>query len=168
MANKETRKTISPILGNKLNEIRKDKDLSQSKLAESVGAHPSIIGLYERAKRLPSTEMVRKLANALNYDENELLSLREDTIMETVMLLGDEAPKAMQNERNMIAHALDAHFVKKPSTPNSKSEDYEVKGLKKITVHFTIGVHGEIFVDGKEIKPDELGAYLQKISDSHN
>lgn len=158
MANKETRKTISSVLGDKIKELRLSKDLSQAKLAEAVNADQSIIGLYERAKRLPSTDMVRKLAKVLNYNVEELLTIREYTIMETVAMLGDEAPKAIRNERNMIAHAYKSY----KADDSIGNQDYEIH--EKATVKITIDKDGKISADGKEMTIDEFSAYLKELS----
>lgn len=47
--------------------------ITQGKLASSAGISPALIGRVERGERIPSARALRKLANALNFDESELL-----------------------------------------------------------------------------------------------
>lgn len=48
-------------------------DITQSKLASSAGISPTLIGRVERGKRFPSARTLHKLADALHFDESELL-----------------------------------------------------------------------------------------------
>jgi len=48
-------------------------DITQSKLASSAGISSTLIGRVERGKRSPSARTLRKLADALHFDESELL-----------------------------------------------------------------------------------------------
>ncbi len=48
-------------------------DITQSKLASSAGISSSLIGRVEKGERFPSARTLRKLADALHFDESELL-----------------------------------------------------------------------------------------------
>lgn len=102
---KENRKVISSILGNQIKSLRNSQNITISQLAEKIGLDKSTIGLYERARRLPSVSNVKKIAKFFGVEENSLLQLRERTIRDTVRLLGDETPSFIRNEVEMLQNA---------------------------------------------------------------
>ena len=55
-----------------LKKIRKEKKISQMKIAELCETSTSYIGEIEIGKKFPSVEMIEKLANALNIKACEL------------------------------------------------------------------------------------------------
>lgn len=59
--------------GERLTKLRKDKGLSQSKLANKVGINPSAIGAYEQGKMYPSIFNLCELASALNVTVGDLV-----------------------------------------------------------------------------------------------
>ena len=59
--------------GNKLFNIRKEKKLSQAKLASAVGVTRQTIYLWESNQSLPDVEKVSKLCKALDVDLSELV-----------------------------------------------------------------------------------------------
>ena len=61
-----------------LKKIRKEKNISQMKIAELCETSTSYIGEIEIGKKFPSIEMIEKLANALNIKACELFM--EDTL----------------------------------------------------------------------------------------
>ncbi len=52
-------------IGNKITELRKAKTLSQTDFAKSVGVSREMIGRYERGEVMPSIEVAKKIADAL-------------------------------------------------------------------------------------------------------
>lgn len=145
----EKRKTISPIIGNYLKELRISKNLKQNELGEELGITGTYVGYVENAKRLPSVEVVEKYAAFFNASLEDLLNLREMTIYETVELLGSDTPPAIKNERNMIAHAKRPDII----SEDNLGHQYlvEVKENKK---QHTVTEHGTLFFDGKIISPN--------------
>lgn len=100
------RKQLSLILANKLKELRVSRGwtLQQLSIEMDEFVTPQSLGLYERGMRMPSVEVVSKLASVFKIDENELTECRAHAILETCMLLGEDTPPAIRNERNMLVH----------------------------------------------------------------
>lgn len=65
--------------GQRLRELRKERDLSQKKLAELVEINFTYLSKIENERldfaQFPSEELICKLASALKCDEDELLIL---------------------------------------------------------------------------------------------
>ena len=57
----------------KLKQIRKERALSQEKLALMCGIDRTYIGRIENLKRNPSLEVLYKIANGLDMELSELL-----------------------------------------------------------------------------------------------
>lgn len=64
--------------GERLRQLRKQKNLTQKQLAELVGVTNSIISFYEVGDRMPSPEMIVKLAKALNVSTDYLLGMNKN------------------------------------------------------------------------------------------
>ena len=52
-------------IGNKITELRKLQNLSQTDFAKTVGVSREMIGRYERNEVMPSIEVAKKIADAL-------------------------------------------------------------------------------------------------------
>ena len=50
--------------GSRVRELRKEKNLTQSELAELIGLSPNFIGMVERGERNTSVDKIFKLAAA--------------------------------------------------------------------------------------------------------
>lgn len=168
--NKDKRKNLSPILGNELKRLRKNKDYTQLEVAANIGVSQVAIGHYEKGQRMPSTEVVKALAQFFKVSSEELLELRKMAIFETVMLLGDDAPLAIKNERNMIAHGYDPETrlhrydlinqgIVEPSVVR-ESDKSEANLILKLVIH----KDGSLTVDGQKMLPEDLPEYLKVIS----
>lgn len=59
--------------GNRVRELRKERNWSQEKLAENSGLHPNYIGMVERGERNPSLLNIVKIASTFELDLSELL-----------------------------------------------------------------------------------------------
>lgn len=68
MANSGARKLLSY----NLQRLRKDRGLSQEKLAEKADVSRQTIGLYENCSSFPTSDMLDKLANALEVSVADL------------------------------------------------------------------------------------------------
>ena len=68
------KKNILIKFGESVREIRKDKGLSQEKLAYKANLHRTYIGMIERAEKNITLINIEKIANALEVNINRLLN----------------------------------------------------------------------------------------------
>lgn len=61
--------------GNRLRQLRKDRNLTQQQLATLIGVKNSVISFYEVGERMPSPDALRKLALALHVTTDYLLGI---------------------------------------------------------------------------------------------
>ena len=61
-----TKSEILVHFGKKVQEMRKERHLSQEQLAERAGLHRTYIGMVERAEKNIILRSMEKIANALN------------------------------------------------------------------------------------------------------
>lgn len=64
--------------GERLRELRKQKNLTQKQLADLIGTKNSIISFYEVGDRLPSPEVIIKLASVLHVSADYLLGIEKE------------------------------------------------------------------------------------------
>ena len=65
-------KEVLKRFGNKIRELRKEKNLSQEELAEKANLHRTYIGMIERAEKNITLINIEKLAKALNINIKDL------------------------------------------------------------------------------------------------
>ena len=63
---------ISKIIGQRIRNYRTTAKLSQEKLAEISGCHPTYIGQIERGEKNATVESIEKIATALNVTLSRL------------------------------------------------------------------------------------------------
>jgi transcriptional regulator with XRE-family HTH domain len=66
------RPTISQAFGKRVRALRVEAGLSQEKLAEKAGMHPTYLSDIERGQRNPTLEVISRLAKALGVRIREL------------------------------------------------------------------------------------------------
>ena len=59
--------------GEKLRVLRKQHNLSQTELAESLSVQQSYVGKLERGERMPNVTMLRKVAELFNVSFDKLM-----------------------------------------------------------------------------------------------
>ena len=64
---------IAKIVGQRIRNNRTNKHLSQEKLAELCGCHPTYIGQLERGEKNATLESIEKIAIALDIPLSDLL-----------------------------------------------------------------------------------------------
>lgn len=94
----EHRKQFSTILADYLLLLRQNRKLSLADIASQTKMSSQAISLYERGKRFPSVEAMSRLASFYNVDEQAALKIRENAIIDTTRILGDDTPIAIKNE----------------------------------------------------------------------
>ena len=63
---------ISKFIGQRIRNYRTQQKLSQEKLAELSGCHPTYIGQAERGEKNATLESIEKIASALNIPLSRL------------------------------------------------------------------------------------------------
>ncbi len=63
---------IAKIIGQRIRNYRTQKGLSQERLAELAGCHPTYIGQLERGEKNATLESVEKIASAMDISLSEL------------------------------------------------------------------------------------------------
>ena len=85
--------------GEKLRQLRKEKNLTQKQLADLVGLKNSVVSFYEVGERVPSPEIIKKLAAVLHVSADYLLGLERT---ETVDLHGLD-----ENDKRLVRALVD-------------------------------------------------------------
>jgi len=80
---------LRALLAENIKKRRKSIEISQTVLAEKVGTSTHYIGQIEQCKKFPSSEMLERIAAALEMDSPELFSTQVFT---------DEAIKIVQDK----------------------------------------------------------------------
>ncbi len=60
--------------GENLQRARKEKNISQEKLAELIGVHRTYLSLVEKGQRNPSLRFIYRVSKALKTDSSKLLT----------------------------------------------------------------------------------------------
>lgn len=63
---------LAKIIGQRIRNYRNEKGLSQEKLAELAGCHPTYIGQVERGEKNATLESIDKIASAMNVPLSRL------------------------------------------------------------------------------------------------
>lgn len=63
---------ISKLIGQRIRNYRTQQKLSQERLAELSGCHPTYIGQVERGEKNATLESIEKIASALNIPLSQL------------------------------------------------------------------------------------------------
>lgn len=125
--------------GERLRELRKQRNLSQRELAALVGIDFTYLSKIEVGNMAPPSEaVIRKLARALGADEDELINLAGKVPKELKAVLG-ENPQAVEllrvlSERRLPEETYQqmlklAHKAEEDSTPPTAPPD-EKKGTQ--------------------------------------
>nr|MCR5491240.1 helix-turn-helix domain-containing protein [Bacilli bacterium] len=73
-------------IGNLITELRKEKKLTQSKLAEALGVTDKSVSKWENGKSLPDTKIMPRLCEILGISLEELLNGKLNPITESPVL----------------------------------------------------------------------------------
>ena len=87
--------------GVRLKALRKEKRLTQKQLASMIGVQHSVISFYEVGDRIPSVEIIIKLAAVLHVSSDYLLGIeKKDTI--DISGLSEEEKRLIRSMVNNI------------------------------------------------------------------
>ena len=75
-------RSIEKFFGQVLQQLRKERGLSQEELGFESGYHRTYISQLERGKKSPSLQTIFQLAKALNVEPSEIVE-RVQTIIDT-------------------------------------------------------------------------------------
>jgi len=105
-------------LGSRILQLRKQKGLSQTELAEAIGITYAQVGRYETKGAQPSAEVLRKIADALDSstdflmygDKNEKAqaSIKDTELLQQFM----EVDKMNGEDKKTIKNLIDAFITK--------------------------------------------------------
>lgn len=85
------------MIGNRLKELRNDKDILQKELAEKLGLTQQTISLYESNKREPDYETLHKIANFFDVSTDYILGLTNERSS------ADKIKKAISDDPELVA-----------------------------------------------------------------
>jgi transcriptional regulator with XRE-family HTH domain len=74
MSRRKVRSIEGQRFGDALRRLRKERGMSQERLAEAAHLTDDYVGFVERGENVPTLTVILKLAKALNVDASELLS----------------------------------------------------------------------------------------------
>ena len=76
--------------GQRLRDLRKQKDLTQKQLGKLIGVQDSVISFYELGDRMPSPEVIVKLATVLHVSADYLMGLDKHMTVDLSGLYSDD------------------------------------------------------------------------------
>jgi len=93
--------TAKELLGARIKEIRKERQLSQERLAEKVGVEPKQISRIEGSKSSPSMETLEAIARELQVEMKDLLDYQhlkdeepiEDQALRILRMMDDKTKR---------------------------------------------------------------------------
>lgn len=86
---------------NKLKELRKQSGLTQKQLADKIGVTTQTVSYYENQYRIPSPEMLIKLAQIFNVSADYLLGINNEKFI-NISDLDDEEIQYVLNTIQML------------------------------------------------------------------
>lgn len=92
-------------LGSKIKELRKNKKMTQSELAESLGISASAVGMYEQGRRQPDSEMILKICSVFGISTDYLLGKKSTVKRHDVCELSevfDEFTQVLTSQQGLM------------------------------------------------------------------
>lgn len=77
---------IAKIIGQRIRNYRTENGLSQEKLAEMSGCHPTYIGQVERGEKNATLESIEKISSAMNVPLSKLFEKIGETADKSIPL----------------------------------------------------------------------------------
>ena len=95
-------------VGKVIAELRTQRDLTQAELAERVGVSQSYLARWESGRVEPRPKALRKIAQALGVDINELAEERRAELEKSLGIQDTELLALFQEVQNLDNDELDA------------------------------------------------------------
>ncbi|SER19810.1 helix-turn-helix domain-containing protein, partial [Neolewinella agarilytica] len=92
----------------RLVQLRKEHNLSQSELAKKIGIHANVVGRYERGEAKPSIEQVLKIADVFDVSMDYLTGKVDEAIEPKLMQQMISLQQLPQKEKEHILFTLEA------------------------------------------------------------
>ncbi len=90
---------LKKVLGQRIQDLRKSKKLTQDKLAELVGIDPKNISKIEKGNNYPTAETLSSIAQALDVEIYELFLFDSEIPYKTMK---EEIISALDNEQTVL------------------------------------------------------------------
>jgi len=106
------------VFGDRLKQARTKKKISQQELARLVGVHYTNIGRYERGEADPSTNVLNKIAQALEVTPDYLINgtineKAENVISDNELLIQfKKIEKLPEDKKRIVKELIDAFLFK--------------------------------------------------------
>ena len=105
-------------IGDKIKELRRKRNMSQTELGNLVSIHYSHIGKYENNQQVPSTETLKKIADVFEVSVDYLLD--DESASSVKVSFQDEdllrdfkaIEKMPENDKKTIKELINAFIVK--------------------------------------------------------
>lgn len=122
MAKKMTKKEMS--LGERIRQLRRERDWSQEKLAKMVGLHLQSIGLYEKDESIPTALVLKKIADAFGVSVDYIISggtdkavqIKNKELLKRIEQLDRISPEDLSGLLQMMDLVIRSHQVKELAT----------------------------------------------------
>lgn len=99
---------MSADFGNRMAQLRKEKDLSRDELGKKIGTSGAIVGRYERNDMKPSIEIAAKIAEALDVSLDYLVGISSELVKDKKMINRlEDVKKLPEKEREKIFEYID-------------------------------------------------------------
>jgi len=111
--------TVEGGFAQRLRELRKQKNLSQTELAKLAGVHYNHIGRYERGASRPTADTLRRLADALGVSGDYLMdgsvedAARARFEDRDLLRQFQEVEQLAEEDKAVVKKLLDAFLTKK-------------------------------------------------------
>lgn len=102
----------------RLKELRNIKKISQNELSKTIGVHVTNISRYERGENKPTTQVLSKLANALDTTTDYLMSGSTDDIAtnnlsdKEMLSLFKKVTSLSKEKQNVVKELIEAFIFK--------------------------------------------------------
>ena len=99
-------------LHSRITELRKQKGWSQSELAKQIQVSREIVGRYERGDAVPSIDIAKRMADALEVSLDYLVGTSEKQLNKEMVKRIEDVDKMKPDDKKMIYAFLDAFITK--------------------------------------------------------